>query len=167
MLDRVTLSYGEACDSVVLMALDHRARDRLSAKRVLELISKNPTGSRKPTWAEIGKMSTMDAAVKRQRSTESDASGAKKQRISDYTNIFYNEVLKDSIKMAVVDRANPFDSITPANWRFGHIILKVNKKDSRLMEHDDSALPGETSLDEYVGEEDDHPATSLQGFLIP
>ena len=105
-----------------------RVRERLSAKRVLDRISKIPIDNctqrevQSLAWAkekldELDKTSTTEVAVKRQRSSDGDAPGAKKSRSSHRTNTLYSEVLKDSIEMAVVDRPDPDGSITPSNWR--------------------------------------------------
>lgn len=65
----------------------------------------------------LGSKSIGPFVVKREPSKEIDSFEAKKQKNIHGTNIFYSEILKNCIELAVVDRANSDGSITQVNCK--------------------------------------------------
>lgn len=105
-----------------------RYRERLSARRVLEWISKVPEKSQSQknkqslAWTqaklrELEEGTYKNTAVKRQWSTEANSPRAQKQNSSYRTNLKYSAILKDSIQMVVMDRSDTDGSISLSKWR--------------------------------------------------
>lgn len=108
--------------------------ERRAAARIIDKVGSKPAESLTPeensrlTWARklVAKLQetsslTSSDAPKRQRSEEEtvlqsqqpDKKRLRPQRSSDKS---YSQVAKDQLVMAILDRGNPDNSITPANW---------------------------------------------------